>query len=157
MTKSIWVAGGEFLMEIGSFFADLWLILVEWLESFYYSWTYRVLPTLQKHAREAWVMLDRVTSPLKRAAKAAWQELRRYLLKQTIDVLELSDGHWTYQIISWFIPPASQSNTVTRTVEQADVPWENLPDYVRAELIRRQQVNQIDVTKTRDEEMALVN
>lgn len=157
MAKSIWVAGSELLMAIGDFFANLWLLLVEWFQSFYVYWTQRVLPALSKYAREAWVVLDKVASPMKRAAKAAWRELRRYLLKQTLDVLQLPDGHWAYKIISWLMPPEANLGQVTQTIEQVDVPFEQLPDDIRAEIIRRRQIEQVDVTRTRDEEMALVN
>ena len=157
MAKSIWVAGTELIMAVGSFFASLWAILVEWFQSFYYTWTQNILPTLQKYVREAWVVIDRVASPLKRAAKQAWRELRRYILKQTLDVLQLPNGHWAYQIISWFIPPEASANQVTRTSVQVNVPFEDLPDDIRAEIIRREEIEQIDVTKTRDQEMALVN
>ncbi|HWS82818.1 MAG TPA: hypothetical protein VN207_01015 [Ktedonobacteraceae bacterium] len=157
MAKSIWVAGTELIMAIGSFFENLWMILVEWFQSFYDTWTQSILPTLQKYAREAWVRIDRVTAPLKRAAKQAWRELRRYILKQTLDVLQLPDGHWAYNIITWLIPPEASSRQVTRTSVQVDVPFEELPDDVRAEIIRREEIEQIDVTKTRDQEMELVN
>lgn len=157
MTKSIWVAGSEVLAAIGTFLATLWLILVDMFRDFYYYWTQSVLPRLTRFAREAWIKLDKVAVPVKRAAKVAWRELRRYLLKQTLDVFQIAPNHWAYKIISWFMPSETELGRVTRTEEQVDVPWEDLPADVREEILRRQQVQQIDVVRTRDEEMALVS
>ena len=157
MTKSIWVAGIEVLVAIGTFLATLWAILVDMFYEFYYYWTQRVLPQLTIFAREAWIQLDKVVMPLKRAAKKAWRELRRYLLKQTLDVFQISPNHWAYKIITWFMPSETDFGKVTRTEEQVNVPWENIPPDVRAEILRRQQIEQVNVTETRDAEMELVS
>lgn len=157
MAKSIWIAGIEVLVAVGTFLATLWSILVEMFYEFYYYWTQSVLPQLTKFAREAWIILDRVAMPLKRAAKKAWRELRRYLLKQTLDVFQISPNHWAYKIITWFMPSESAYGKVTRTEEQVEVAWEDLPPDVRAELLRRRQVEQVNVTETRDAEMELVS
>ncbi|HEU5383808.1 MAG TPA: hypothetical protein VFV38_51065 [Ktedonobacteraceae bacterium] len=157
MAKSIWVAGSEVLVAIGSFFATLWAILIDVFREYYYYWAERVLPQLKMFAQEAWIKLDKVAIPIKRAAKKAWRELRRYLLKQTLDVLQISPNHWAYKIISWFMPSETDFSRVIRTEEQVDVPYEDLPADVREEILRRQQIRQMDIVKTRDEEMELVS
>ncbi|HEU0003365.1 MAG TPA: hypothetical protein VFQ36_20835, partial [Ktedonobacteraceae bacterium] len=79
-------------------------------------------------------------------------ELRKYLLKQTINILRLGYGSWTYQITTWYSSP-EETNKVTRIVESCDIPWEELPDDVKEELIRIGEIEEVDFTKIRDFEM----
>lgn len=139
------------IQRIKNFFATLWDLLTSWMRNFWEA-SGTIPSFLGKFAKEALIDLKTASRESIMAAKNAWRELRKYLLKQTINILRLGYGSWTYQITTWYSSP-EETNKVTRIVESCDIPWEELPDDVKEELIRIGEIEEVDFTKIRDFEM----
>ncbi|GAA0466045.1 hypothetical protein Ade02nite_47120 [Paractinoplanes deccanensis] len=138
--------------------ALMWPKILAWAENSLFPWVARNLPELEPVVRAAFSVLDKGVVALRNAARQAWHELRRTLLKQVAEFVRQFDGRWVVEVTSWIANrPDRQRSRVTKVVTQQEVSFEELPPAVRQEYLRNNQKNHaIDVTDLRDKEFALV-
>ncbi|HWS82826.1 MAG TPA: tetratricopeptide repeat protein [Ktedonobacteraceae bacterium] len=141
--------------KIKEFVVALWNLLVEWAGDWLEAWTKVHLPTLSNLVKEAYILLDQQTVAVRRSAKKAWRELRKYLLKQTISILQIQPGIWVYRIATWIIDQP-ETNKVTQVKQECSINWGDLPVDIRMQIIRYGEIGEIDVVKTRDTEFEML-
>ncbi|MFC7529762.1 hypothetical protein [Actinoplanes sp. GCM10030250] len=127
-----------------------WEQVLGWAEKVITPWFEDHLPSLVPYLRNAYVGIDKAVVGVRRAAKKAWQEVRRVLLKQFVEYAQQPDGSWLVRLVSWLIGPDESRRTTKITSEQS-VPYHDLPDAVRAEILKRGKTShQVDLTELRD-------
>lgn len=140
---------------------SFWKIIVGWAQESLTSWISENLSVqFKKLVTEALVILDRVASPIKKAAKMAWKQLRLFL-KESIVTFErkvLPNGKfkwyrkWSSKIINIVDPKKPKTHQTTLTTP---ISFEDLPDDVREILIRSgDNQYELDFLETRDREIA---
>lgn len=162
MLEEIWIMGlqifvsvSDFLVELKKLIVELWKDIVELTKNSFLKLAQDIAPHLSKLIIEAHVQLDNVASPLRSAAKKAWNKLRKFLLQQIIDIFQLEDGQWVYRTISLLLLP--KETEVRRIIQDTYVPFEDLPLDVRRQLIRNGRIRELDFTRTRDAEFDRLN
>ena len=149
------VVGGLALM-VGLIY---WDRIRGWAESALFPWVRQHLPALEETVREAFATLDGVAVAVRRVVKAAWEKLRGYLLKQVVEFERTSDNVFLCRVTSWLRRALSKPEPVVekRVVEQT-VDWDDLPSDVRDQLLRQDKASvEIDVVRTREQELAMAN
>lgn len=133
----------------GSVAIALWDKVLGWAEEHLTPWVAEHAPHLSKYLADGYVVLDRAAVKIRRAVRKAWVELRKELLKQFVDYTRQLDGTWKVVITSWLM--VKDQNIMKKITSEKTVAYDELPDEIREEFLRRQQQNQqIDVTKLRD-------
>jgi hypothetical protein len=138
---------------------SMWNQILQWAESNLFPWIEQNLPMLTDTARMAFSIIDDHQVAIRRAIKAAWTELRRYLLKQTVELVKQSSSKWIREVTSWVIENLEQPQPVVKkvcTVEE--ISWYDLPDDVRQSAIRYQKTTLSEnVTQQRDRLLEDIN
>jgi hypothetical protein len=138
---------------------SMWNQILQWAESSLFPWIDQKLPMLTDTVRLAFSIADAQQVVIRRAIKVAWTQLRRYLLKQTVELVKQSSNQWVREIVSWVVESLDQPQPVVkmvRTVEE--VSWYDLPDDVRQGALRLQKTRlSEDVTQQRDRLLEDIN
>ena len=97
--------------------------------------------------------VDNAISALKRKVKAAWAQLREYLLKVLVSYEKTADG-WVKEVISWCVVKLREEEKIVKRTEKIVANHEEIPDEVREQFLRRRtkKMDQ-DVTEQRDQEL----
>lgn len=142
---------------------SFWKIIVGWAQESLASWISNNLSFQFKDlVTEALVILDKVASPANKAAKIAWKTLRKFLTKSIITfekkVLPNNKFQWYRKWSSSIINIVNpQEPKIEREVTITPVHFEDLPDDVRALLIRsgdsQHELNFLDIRDREMEEM----
>lgn len=139
-----------------------WNQILRWASDIVFPWMEKYIPWALKDVRRAFDAVDKVVTPLRRAVKQAWQGLRKYLLKQVVDFSRktsaLNSYAWVKKTTTWLIKVLDSGEQVPVKVETTStVEWEEVPDDVREEFLRRnKQKASVDVTELRDKELEQV-
>lgn len=127
-----------------------WGKILNWAEDHLKPWISANVPYLSQYLDDAFVALDDVAVKLRNAAKKAWQQVRRVVIKQVAEFVRQYDGSWTVRITSWLATQNSAQPVVKRETEQ-QLSWDDVPDEIREQFLRQGQTSQeIDITKLRD-------
>ena len=150
---------GAIGLGLGLAAVTFWHQILEWSEKNLFPWFDKHLPTVAPHVRQAFSRLDGVVVSVRRAIKAAWNQVSQYLLKQVVELNRQTSNTWIQQVTSWVIEASNYNKPVVKQITtEVKVPFRDLPKDVRqAFLARKDSSFEKDVTKIREEEMALVN
>ena len=122
-------------------------------------WVEQHVPSLAPGVRQAFRSVDKVAPPVKLVITDSWRQVRRLLLQQTAEYEERADSTWLLRITSWVQkePTALEpAPPVTAIRTEQDVIYEELPEDVRAEYIRKGHgPYRVNVTRERDHELGL--
>ncbi len=131
-----------------------WPQIIDWARESLLPWLENSMPFLSGLASIAFTIIDNVAVAIRKKVKDAWNKLRNYLLKQTIEIHKKSGSKFVRIVTSWVIKVLDSGKAVpTKVTAEEDLEWDELPDDVREAFIRRNTAEKIDVTKLRDEEM----
>lgn len=136
-----------------------WNQILSWASDALFPWLDKYMPSVAGEVRLAFDALDKLITPIRREVKRAWQSLRNYLLKQVIEFSRkksvANSYEWVKKTTMWLIKVLDSGERTTVKVETTStVPWEEVPDDVRAEFLRQnKQKTSVDVTEVRDREM----
>jgi hypothetical protein len=139
-----------------------WNQILRWSSDILFPWVEKYMPGAIKDVRLAFDAVDKVATPLRRAVKQAWQGVRNYLLKQVMDFSRktstLNSYAWIRKTTTWLIRALESGERVPVKVETTStVEWEEVPDDVREEFLRRNKLKgSVDVTELRDKELEQV-
>ena len=132
-----------------------WNQIMDWAQESVIPWFRRKFPSLAPYVEKAFTTLDNVVVKVRRAAKAAWEKIRVFLLQEVIKFRKRYDGKWLRVIESWLMRKDQkvEKNTTTEEVE-----WSDLPDAVREAMMKKgTHEMEEDVTKKRDQELAMTH
>lgn len=132
-----------------------WKHIIAWADRTFFPWLERYLPTLAPKVRNAFAWFDKnVAVPIRTAIKQAWEKLRQFLLKAVVRFERWSSNKWIKRWTAYLIKKLETKEVIKQEVTE-DVDWTDLPDDVRDAALRRGvSEREINVTKTRDEEVA---
>ncbi len=136
-----------------------WHQILEWSEQSLFPWFNKYLPTVAPYVRIAFSRLDDAVVTFRRTIKKAWNLVSEYLLKQIVEFNRQTSNTWMKKVTSWVINNSDffGEKNVEQVTTREQVHWDDLPQDVRQAALKRQRSSfTIDVTDTRDEEMALV-
>lgn len=148
------------VLALGAASVVYWHRILEWGEKSVFPWFERHFPTLAPDVRKAFSQVDNVATSVRRAVKEAWNRLSQYLLKQVVKLNRQTSNTWVRQVTSWVIDVSGYNNqpVVKEITTETTLNHDDLPEDVREALLRRQQTSfEKDVTKVREQEMALIN
>jgi len=115
----------------------------------------KISPGLAQFVEDAFVMIDNVVSPLTRMVKKAWNKIRGVLLKSVVSINQKTSSKWVKTATSWLIDKL-EDKTVKKVTTTETISWENLPPDVREEILRNGDMEDKNVTKIRDRELAKI-
>jgi len=129
-----------------------WNRILEWVQDSLLPWFHTNLPSLAPYVEGAFVALDHLVVSAKRAAFAAWNYIRSFLLKATVYFEKRSSG-WLRRTISYVRRSLEPNAPVYKKTEEQEVPYEELPGDIREQMLRSGRNSPaIDATRARDEE-----
>ena len=139
-----------------------WPKILEWAEKNVFPWFERHLPTVAPYVRQAFSRVDNVVTAARRVIKQAWEKVSPYLLKQVLELSRQTSNIWVQLVTSWvveMIETSGNKQSVFKEIRtEQEVPWDDLPQEVRENLLRRNQTSYTrDISQIRREEMALIH
>ncbi len=146
------ILGGMAITTIITF----WNKILNWAQESLFPWIEKKLPGLTDTVKEAFTWIDRnVAVPIRLLVKAAWNKLRNYLLKMTVEFEQRSSIQWVKKTTSWVSKKLDTSKPVIKKVIEEDViTWDDLPAEVRENwLINQEKRGKLDVTEVRDRQL----
>jgi hypothetical protein len=146
------------VLAIGAIAAlTMWENILRWAQASLFPWLDQYLPEIAGDVRQAFVNIDNAVVALRREVQAQWRILRRSLLKQTVEIARNYLGRWSVVTTNWLIRKLDASEqTVVKQTTTEEVPYDELPSEVREEyILADQESKEINVTKTRDQELAI--
>ena len=129
----------------------LWGEIVGWAHDALFPWVQTNIPSALPWLKKAFVVLDKAVVAVRVAAKAAWEKVKEFLLKQALKVFR-KDGEWYRTIENWLINENSEK--VTKVTTEEEVAWDELPDDVREALMRKRKGYDLDVKAAKDQEFS---
>jgi len=155
----MWWIGLIILGIAGAAIVGLWHRVLAWAENSLFPWIKRNLPELEVVVRQAFKVIDKVAVNIRRSVKIAWEYLRKWLLKQTVEIERRTDNKWIRRITSWIIKelsPVGDKPRVAKIVTEEEIEWDELPDEVRERWITMGKIDPADITKLRDKELGVM-
>ena len=130
-----------------------WEQILIFIQNHILPWIETNFPEYKEIALEALMKVDNAISALKRKVKAAWAQLREYLLKVLVSYEKTADG-WVKEVISWCVVKLREEEKIVKRTEKVVANHEEIPDEVREQFLRRRtkKMDQ-DVTEQRDQEL----
>lgn len=144
---------------VGAATIILWHKILGWAEANVLPWVDEHLPSLSPLVRKAFSAVDKVVVAIRLDVKAAWESLRKVLLKQVATFEQHADNTWQVEVTSWLhtglenLGPQRDVAEI-RTVKQLS--FDEVPFDVREQAYRLGQgPYQIDIGRERDTELGL--
>lgn len=156
MKKSNWLLLGVGIGLVGitaTFLYMLWRKVLRWAHNSLIPWIKSLqLPKLGKIVEDAFLFVDNRMGAAKEAVRSAWNKLRVLLLKQNVTVEKTDKGTFQTKVETWVAEP-TDTEVVNHMVQTSEVDWADLPADVKLKIMEKQR-HEVNVTKTRDEELA---
>jgi len=151
------VVGAAVTALVGAATIILWHKILGWAQDNVLPWVREHLPALAPHVEKAFSAVDKAVVAVRLEVKAAWDDLRKILLKQVARFEQHVGNTWLLEVISWLRTElespqlkAIEIRTV-RTLSFDEVPFE-----IREQAYRLGQgPYEINITHDRDAELAL--
>jgi hypothetical protein len=142
---------------VGAATIILWHKILGWAQDNVLPWVREHLPSLAPHVEKAFSAVDKAVVAVRLEIKAAWDDLRKILLKQVARFEQHVGNTWLVEVTSWLRaelqgsqPKAIEIRTV-RSLSFDEVPFE-----IREQAYRvGQGPYELDITSNRDAELAL--
>jgi hypothetical protein len=112
----------------------LWVEIVNWLSVSLLTWIQIDLGVLiAESVKAAFFTLGAVTLAAYDAIKAAWDELRRFLIEALVEFEQVSSTVWIKHFTTTMLKvlESGQLTLIKREVEE-EVDWDNLPPEIRS-------------------------
>ncbi|MBH8577068.1 hypothetical protein I8752_29620 [Nostocaceae cyanobacterium CENA369] len=135
----------------------IWHKILEWTYLNFLEWIRKnMISILESSVKLAFISMAKVNHKIVDAVKEAWQEVKQFLLKMTVQFENItSSAIWKKKSISIIFKKfeANQPVFVKREIEE-DLDWDNLPPEVREAWLKDSQHNyKIDVMEIREKEL----
>lgn len=145
-----WILGGIAAVVIAAII-KLWPQILDWAQKTAVPFLAKIHPKLGELATETLVMANKVVGAARRTLKQAWQKLRNVLLSVVEEFIKVDSS--TFRRITTAYAAAEDSTQVNRRIEEEELSYDDLPQEIQEELIRRGKVAPIDVTKKQDSDI----
>ncbi|MFB7943907.1 hypothetical protein ACFC6L_03210 [Kitasatospora phosalacinea] len=120
---------------LGALALYFWPSLMGWAREHLLPWVERVVPNLANDVRVAFQNLDRVAVDVRRTVRSAWHRLRRVLLSEVADFVQLVDDSWAVRITSYLRNAENAAKPVTKIVSEQPIGYDDLPDEIRVKVL----------------------
>ncbi|MFD7502650.1 hypothetical protein [Streptomyces sp. NPDC059850] len=133
----------------------MWNRIMVWARDQLFPWVNENVPWMSDTVKLAFTALDKYATAIRRNVKAAWKELRSYLLEQVVE-FEKGTAPNTYlrRMTALMKSQLSSDAPVRRIVVEEDVAWDDLPEKYRQSLVAGDGGSyRMDVTRMRDQEL----
>jgi len=128
-----------------------WPKIMSWARDSLLPWADQHLPEFSGIIRQAFLDIDNAVVEFRQAVRSAWRRLRNVLLKETAEFVRLFDDRWAVEITSWLANRQNAEKPVIRVVTQQTLEYDDLPQDIRAQLIREDVAGEtLDVVAARD-------
>jgi hypothetical protein len=129
-----------------------WPQIMSWAREHVLPWIDRNIPELADSVRLAFQDLDNVAVGLRRTVRAAWHKLRKVLLSQVAEFVQVYDSNWAVRITSYLRNLEERDKPYVKVVTEQGLRWEELPEDVRAAAMSNG-INgtKVDIVKARDQ------
>ncbi len=131
-----------------------WPQIIMWARDSLLPWVKRNLPEFAGYVEKAFLRLDDAITSVRRAIKAAWEKVRQWLLKETLEIRQKSSSTFVRKVTSWIVKQVEGKPKFLKVNSEEELSWDELPDEVREEFLRRGKMKPIDVTEIRDRELS---
>jgi hypothetical protein len=144
---------------VGAATVILWHKILGWAQDNVLPWVREHLPSLAPQVEKAFSVADKAVVAVRLEIKAAWEDLRKVLLKQVATFEQHAGNTWLVEVTSWLRTELENLGpqpkvTEIRTVRQLS--FDEVPFEVREQAYRLGQgPYQIDITRDRDAELSL--
>ncbi|EFL24175.1 MULTISPECIES: hypothetical protein [Streptomyces] len=140
------------IMAIG---LALWNRIMVWAREQLFPWVAEHLPWMTETVKLAFTALDKYATAARRNVKAAWKQLRSYLLEQVIEFEKgVAPNTYVRRMTALMKNHLSGDAPVKRIVVEEDVAWDDLPEKYRKSLVAGDGGSyRMDVTRMRDQEL----
>ena len=146
---------GLFIIGVGLLLvgAVFWADVCEWFSEHANPWLQRNVPSLAPYILDAFKFIDEnVGVPTRRVVVKAWKKVRSYVLQASVE-FEKVGGRYIRRVHSFLQDKLGDDAKIVERKEETEVPYENLPESVRAEMMERRKAAKVDFVKTRDQEL----
>ncbi len=128
-----------------------WPKIMAWARDSLLPWADEHLPEFSGVIRQAFQDFDNAAVEVRQAIRSAWRRLRNVLLKETAEFVRLFNDRWAVEITSWLANRQNAEKPVVRVITQQTLSWDELPQDIRAQLIREDVAGEsLDVVAARD-------
>ena len=131
-----------------------WTEILSFVKKHITPWLHQHFPELAHHVDSALASIDKLMVEARRRVKAAWESLRRKLLKVLVSYERQTSG-WQRRAVSWCVRKLEDREQIVKRTEVEEVPYDDVPDDIRAEWIKGQGQTEEDITAKRDQELAM--
>ncbi|RMG23409.1 MAG: hypothetical protein D6732_24805 [Methanobacteriota archaeon] len=137
--------------------AALWGKILSWAQESLFPFIKKMVPSLEGHVKRAFVLLDKVFSPLHQQVFEAWKKVREFLLTMIQEFERRTDNEYICKITQFLRVKLEKTEKpkFKKVVEERSVEFSELPEEIRKDLILKDGAR-LDVTKARDQEMEMV-
>jgi hypothetical protein len=136
-----------------------WTKILNWGLNSLLPWVDKNIPELSNFVRDAFVVIDKVATPLRALVKEKWQRVRQALLQQIAEFEQLTPSTWLLRITSWVkvkLNALDPEPVVKQVQTEQVISYDELPPQIREQLLREGKTKQrIDVTEAHDTEIEL--
>ena len=129
-----------------------WEQVVGWAQRSLFPWFEKHLPTLAPYVREAFVVLNKAATKVRKAAIKAWRKIKLHTLQVVEKFERTSDNEYVLTITSWLRENLKDTEAVRRETEET-VGIDDLPDEVADAFLRGGREYEFDVLKEQERQM----
>jgi hypothetical protein len=130
----------EFFDGVADAAAQLWARIVGWARDSAYPWLQDHLPSLAEDFMQCMDFLDGLVVKSIRVVRAAWTNVKQYLLSMAVEIKQNTDTEWVRRASGYWIDALNQ-NKVMKTTETQILNWDELPPDIREQFLRRGKTN----------------
>jgi hypothetical protein len=143
-----------FGVGLGAAFLAFWTQILSFVKKHITPWLHQHFPELASKVDNALEAIDNLVVEARRRVKAAWELLRRKLLKVLVSYERQATG-WVRRVISWCVRKLEDREQIVKRTEVEEVVYDDVPDDIRAAWIKGQGQTEEDITAKRDQELAM--
>jgi hypothetical protein len=142
------------LMALGIGLA-MWKQIMVWGRDQLFPWVSDHLPWLSDAVKEAFIVLDRHATYIRKQVKAAWAKLRPHLIEQIVEFERgVIPNTYIRRMTALLRESLEQGTPAKRLKVEEEVSWDELPEkYRESEVKGEGGTYRLDVTRTRDQEL----
>ncbi len=132
----------------------LWNAILDTVRNYVAPWLKEHLPFLHDFVMSAFVEIDKVVAAVRRKVIESWKTLRPYIVKMVCSIKQKTSSVWVREVLTYIqtsiggIEPKIQVHRETE-----ELSWEELPNDVRAEILRTNSGGEVNILQERDREL----
>ena len=148
------IAIALFGVGLGAAFLAFWTQILSFVKKHITPWLHKHFPELAGKVDNALEAIDNLVVEARIRVKAAWDILRRKLLKVLVSY-EHSSNAWVRRAVSWCVRKLEDREQIVKRTEVEEVVYDDVPQNIRAAWIKGQGQTEEDITAKRDQELAM--